>query len=339
MSLAPSASVILGNEQFDTHVLRLTAQLAPLPAAGSFHALFPASTQISASAGDDATLALDGGEGSETVLTGSVRMIRRGISQIEVVVADGGALLGDLRPATTYRNQGADDIIKALASDANVDVSSSDTGIDIAAYVADQNRTAARHIAELAAFAGAMARINGDGELVVDRPSAVMPDVAIKYGREVITCDVQSGVAPSAKRFRMGNGPAGSTTAPDALRPSKKPLPSGADDAGVDALWTPAAVLRTPTAAATASAATDAATSAASSRIRATAFLLPKLRPGVVLDVQDVPGGGGPWLLTRVVHVLDARDGGRTYFEGEEAPSLDLAALAGAALAALGSLL
>ncbi len=341
MTLAPKATVILGNEQFDTHVLRLVASLAPLPGIGSFTALFPAAVSISAATGDDASLDLDGGEGSERVISGVVRAIRRGIQQIEVVVADKSAALADLRPATTYRHQSVDDVIQALASAAGVTVNDSSVDLPMPAYVADQRRTAAQHIAALAALGGAMARVNGDGELEVSRASGLMADLALKHGREVIACDVRSSAASSASRVRTGSGPAGSAMAPDALRPTNEPLPAGAVQPGNDAIWTPAAVLRTPAAAATASAAADSAATSAATRIRATAFLLPKLRPALVVDVQDLPGAmsGGPWMLTRVTHVLDARGGGRTYFEGEQASALDLLALAGAALSAIGGLL
>lgn len=230
MILAPSAAIVLGSEKFDTQALRVTAQLAPLPGIGSFRAVFPAATPISAAAGDDASLDLDGGEGSERVLTGIVRVLRRGIHETEALVADASAALADLRPATTYRNQSADDIVQALASAAGVTVNGSDIGLPLAAYVADQRRTAAQHIAGLAALGGAMPRVNGDGELEVNRPAALMPDLAIKYGREVIACEVHSAAAPAASRVRTGSGPAGSEKAPNALRPSKAPLPAGTAD-------------------------------------------------------------------------------------------------------------
>ena len=340
MALVPTASVTLGSEKFDSHALRVVVDLAPLPAIDSFVATFPAAVSISASSGDDASLDLDGGEGSETVLQGKIRLLRYGLRYTEVVVAAASAALSDLRPATTYRNQGADDVVQALASDADVSVADSSIGLPMAAYVADQRRTAAEHIAWLASLGGAIARINSDGDLEVNRPTSAMPDVAIKYGRELIACDVREVEPPAAHRIRTGNGPAGSAMAPNALRPTKDPLPSDAGDPGADAVWQPAAVLRTPAAASSAGAAADLVAGAAATRIRAEAFLLPKVRPGIVLDVQDLPGAlsGGPWLVTRVTHLLDARTGGRTFFEGEQASSLDLSALAGAALSAIGGL-
>jgi hypothetical protein len=340
-TLVPRASVTLGNERFDTHVLRLEATLTVLPGVSSFRASFPFSAAIGAAPGDDAALELDGGEGSELVLTGTIRAIRRGVRQTDVIVADPGAALAELRPATTYRNQDANAVIRALASDAGVTVATSEVDLPMAAYVAHQRRTAAEHIAELAALLGAYGRMNADGELEVNRPLGLLADAALRYGRELLAYDPSESPAPSAQRFRTGSGPAGSALAPDALRPTKEPLPAGAAEPGADAVWTPAAVLRTPGAAATASVATDMAAAASATRIRATAYLLPKLRPGKVVEVQDLPDGvpAGAWLLTRVTHVLDVRNGGRTHFEGESASAFSIEKLLSAALSALGGLL
>jgi prophage tail gpP-like protein len=318
-TLAPRASVTLGNERFDTHVFRLEVTLTMLPGVSAFQAFFPSEVAIEAAAGDDAALDLDGGEGSERVLTGTIRSIRRGVAQTVVTVADPSAVLASLRPATTYRNQDANAVIRALASDAEVTVATSEVELPMAAYVAHQRRTAAEHIADLAALLGAYGRMNGDGELEVSRPSAA--DVALRYGRELLTYDASESVAPTAKRIRTGSGPAGSATAPDALRPAKKPLPGGAAEPGVDAIWTPAAVLRTPGAAASASEAADVAAAAGVTRLRATAYLVPSLRPGSVVEVQELPDGlpAVPWLLTRVMHVIDVREGGRTRFVAESA--------------------
>lgn len=340
-ALAPRASVTLGNERFDTHVRRLEVTLTVLPGVGAFHAFFPSSASISAAPGDSAALDLDGGEGSERVLTGKIRAIRRGVRQIEVIGADASAALAEFRPATTYRNQDANAVVRALASDADVTVSISEVDLPMAAFVSHQRRTAAEQIAELAALLGALARTNAEGELEVNRPAGLTPDLALRYGRELLAYDVRESPAPPARRIRTGSGPAGTATAPDALRPTKGPLPAGAPDAGTDAIWTPAAVLRTPGAASMASAAADMAAAAAATRLRASAFLLPALRPGKVVEVQGLPDGlpAGSWLLTRVTHVVDVRGGGCTHFEGKSASAFRMDALLGAALEAIGGLL
>jgi hypothetical protein len=341
MTLAPAASITLGSKRFDSHALRVVVTLAPLPAVSSFTAFFPPSLDLGAAADDDALLELDGGEGSELVLTGKVRAIRHGIHATEVIAADASADLARMRSSTTYRGQGANDVIKALCSDADVSVGNADVDLDMPAFVAHQRRSAAEHIASLAALTGALARCNADGELDVDRPAGVVADLALLYGREVITCDVCERATPSTQPVITGSGPAGSAKAPNALRPSKEMLPSGAPDPGPDAQWIPAPMLRTPAAVISAGQAAALVAAASAKKMRATSYLVPALRPGIVVEIRDLPDalGSDSWLITRVTHVLDARNGGRTHFEGEAASGLDLGALLGAALSAVGGLL
>ena len=62
------------------------------------------------------------------------------------------------------------------------------------------------------------------------------------------------------------------------------------------------------------------------------------LRPGLVIEVQEVPGSasGGPWLLTHVEHLLDGQRGAWTHFSGI---STEGGGLVGALLGLVGGLL
>jgi hypothetical protein len=101
-------------------------------------------------------------------------------------------------------------------------------------------------------------------------------------------------------------------------------------------------VLRTPKVVLAAGDAYAKAQAGVGRRLRAHGFLQPALRPGTVVEIQQLPGAfaDGTWLLTRVVHRLRPYDAGTTTFESES-----LAAAAGApgllasAVAAVGSLL
>ena len=112
-------------------------------------------------------------------------------------------------------------------------------------------------------------------------------------------------------------------------------MPSNAEKPGLSAIWRSAAALRSPSVASSASQAESERVAAAAERVFARCFLLPALRPGLVLEVQDLPSGtaGGPWLVTQVTHRLfDAR--GETSFSGESAGGLGLRGALGAALGA-----
>jgi hypothetical protein len=330
--LTPSATVTLGNLRYDSHASDVVAHLALLPGVNSLNAVLPADVEVSAAAGDPGSLELDGGEGTQMVLTGKVCSLRRNLLATKVSVADGGADLAGFRPCATYEKQNGRDVIRALTEESGVDVGTLDLDLPLAAYVAHQKRTAAEHVAYLARLAGATARVDGDGNLQVNPWPGGQPEAALLYGREVIDYEVRDRPGPQVHRVTVGNGPAGSVDAPDALRHTSSILPGDAPAPGAGAIWEAAPILRTPATALTASQAAEQRAAAGGSRVRARCFLLPSLRPGTVVEVQELPDGvaGGPWMLTQVTHRLRPGLGGTTTFEG---------VAAGASSGGLGSLL
>jgi prophage tail gpP-like protein len=338
VSLAPSAVVTLGNRRYDSHAREVRVELRALPGVNAFSVAVPAGVDVDATPGDAASLELDGGEGAETVLTGKVRALRRGLRTTRAIAADGGADLGALRPAATYERQDARAVIRALASDAGADVGRVDIDIQLAAYVAHQGRTAAEHVAELAELAGAVAGFDAEGALGVAAPAS-SASLALRYGRDLIVCETDGWPEPGPPVVPVGYGPAGSVNTPGAMRHTLEAIPAGATEAGPDALRRPVAILHTPSTASAAGTAASERHSAGGTRVRARGFLLPALRPGDVVDIQDLPDGleGGPWLLTAVTHRLGHGEGGTTQFEGRAASGG--AGLLGGALGAVGGLL
>ena len=339
MTLVPTVTMTLGELRYGAHVESVRLDLRALPGVNAGVVVLPAGARMDAGPGDPAVLELDGGEGAETVLTGAVRTVRTGLRETRVTVADGSVDLAALRPAATYERQDAKAVIRALASDAGVDAGRLDVDLELAAYVADQARTAAEHVAALATLAGAVATFGAGGTLAVAAPAAA-PDVALKYGRDLVACEVVDASGPTATPVPVGFGPAGSPQAPGALRHTVGVLPSGAPAAGRDALRAPTAVLRSPGVATVAGLAAAQRRAAEGRRLRARAFLLPWLRPGAVLEIQDLPDRlqDGAWLVTAVSHRLAPRTGGATVFEGRAA-SGGAAGLLASAAAAIGSLL
>src|SRR5207244_5585103 len=110
-------------------------------------------------------------------------------------------------------------VIRALAGDAGVDVGDVDDGVPLAFYVADPARTALDHAARLAGWSAALVRVDADGRLVATAVGATQPDVALRYGREVLGL-AQTDRAADVDAFTVaGEAGAGSTGAPEALRP------------------------------------------------------------------------------------------------------------------------
>jgi hypothetical protein len=340
VSLVPAASFILGNFRYDSHAAAIAAPLALLPGVNSFRVMLPASAQLDAEPGEDASLTLDGGEGAETVLTGKISSIRRGFQTAEVVVVDGASQLAAFRPAATYEKQAAKEVIRGLASEASIDIGNIDLDVQLAAYVAHQRRTAAEHIAYLATLAGAVARFEPDGKLTVTAPSDTA-EMALLYGREISAARVCRRPPPAVQRFAIGNGPAGSANAPDALRHTTSRLPGDAAAPGASVVWDVNHVLRVPSAAVSASSAATTRFARKATTITADCFLLPKLRPGMVIEIQELPNGlsGGPWMLTRVEHRLSPTAGGATIFAGISAGEAGLGGALGALAGSVGGLL
>lgn len=319
------------------HASDVLVTLGLLPGAGSFRASLPAGTEFDAAPGDDAVLRLDGGDGAEVVLTGTIGVLRRGLLGMDATGSDAGALLGRARSAGTFEQQDAAKVIRSLASDAGAGTGTIDIDLPLAVFVAHQGRTSAEHVASLAALGGCIAFIDADGALNV-RPVPERPEMALRYGREILSYQTMSLPAPEVQQFMIGNGTAGSVQAPDALHPSFERLPGSAATPGPSARWRPAPVIRTASDASNASEAATQSAAAATRTVRVNCFLLPALRPGMVVQVQDLPSGlsGDGWLVTRVRHRMHPDLGATTVFEGVAA---DAGSLLGGLLSALGGLL
>jgi hypothetical protein len=309
MTIVPTASATLGNLRYDKQIVALSVRLVLLPDIGTASVTLPGSVQLDVTPGDDAQVELggvgiSGDDGPNLVLTGTVTRIRRGFDLVSVEIADAGAALAGFRPADTYTAGSATDVVSALLDASGCDAGEVRLDLPLAMYVADQTRTAGEHVAALARLAGGLATVGADGA-VSAVPVPTQPSAALKYGRDFTAYEMSERAAAPAQLVAVGAGAAGAPDAPDALRPTVEPLTGDGPDPGPDAVWRPEPVLRTPTAVSTASAALTAYATSWARRLHARCVLLPALRPGTVLDVQDV--ADGLWLLNRVEHHLTAR--------------------------------
>ena len=313
-----SASITIGNARYDVAVNRLHVSLACLPAVGTARLRVSSALELSASPGDEATITLNHDDIDKDVLTGTVRKISRRFETVDVIIADGGAELNAFRPAVTFEALKASEIVESLVQDAGVQMGRVDGAAEsLAFYVADQARTAGEHIGSLAELSGAMACFGGDGALnLFDIPNGT-PDKALLYGRELLQYETSTCPTP-VQHIWMGTGISGSVDAPEVLQPSFDRLPGSAPAPGRSARWMPASRFRTPDAATAATNAWNQWEGMHTGQVYAICFLQPDIRPGFVLEIQEAPGGasGGPWLVTRVEHVLDMRRGAQTRFTG-----------------------
>ena len=194
---------------------------------------------------------------------------------------------------------------RALCADVGVDVGPVDTGPTLTAYVADPTRSALDHIARLAAWSGALASIDGDGRVTTRVVDGAQPDVALRHDREVLRISQRT----VAGRQRPTSSPArrapASAAPPDAARPTSDFFAGDRPDGpGVGTRWSFEPALRTPDAAAVAGAARGRTAGSLRHRTTLDAWLVPALRPGTVVRLDELPDGlaAGPHWVERVVH-------------------------------------
>jgi prophage tail gpP-like protein len=307
--LSPAYELDIGSQGWTQQLLRLDVQLLAAPLLDGVVARLPAGAPMDAALGDPVTLSLDGGEGSQDVFTGVVSSIRRDGRTTTVSAIDAGGALAALRPAATFEQATAGTVIGELCADAGVGAGEIEDGPTLAFYVADPGRSGLEHVARLASWAGALAAVNAAGELDVTVVVGADPDVALRYGREVLALDATELAAPVESFVVAGEAGAGDAAQPESLRPTHDFFGgSRPDGPSKTAVWSWEPALRTPAAARAASSALTRTYASGRSRATLCAWLAPALRPGTVLEIQDVPDGlpGGPFWIDRVSHTLSA---------------------------------
>ncbi len=320
MSLAAQTiSVRLGNLQYDSHLVSLSVELGVLPAINLAQCVFPLDVKVDASPGDIAELELDIGDGATKILTGQVETVSRLFTGTRVTIADAGAKLASLRPAATYEGQTIKATITTLADEAGVSLGKFALAAptQLPHYVSHQQRTIAEHIKELARIGNSYALVDEEGKLSVLSRDAGPATSALRYGREFLEYEMRDTPVPSG-RVMIGNGPAGAAADPNVFRHSVDALTAGGDDAAANNLWEPRPGLRTGSLVRQASQEINTRRNARTKQLSARCWLVPTLRPGAVLEIQDLPTplAEGPWLVTEVSHRVDMVSGSQTKFSG-----------------------
>jgi hypothetical protein len=308
--LAPSYALTIGSNAYAEQALRIDVQLLAAPLLDHVSAQLPAALPVDAAPGDAVALSLDGGEGASDVFTGVVSSIRRDGRTTTVTAVDAGGALAALRPAATFEQATIGTVIGELCSDAGVATGDVEDGQTLAFYVADPGRTALEHVARLAAWAGALAAVNAAGALDATVVSGAEPDVALRYGREVLALEGLEIAAPVERFVVAGEAAAGDAGQAESLRPTRDFFGgSRPDGPSRTAVWTWEPALRTAASAGTAGASLTRLYASSRNRAELRAWLTPQLRPGKVLEVQDVPEGlpAGPYWLDRVAHSISPR--------------------------------
>ncbi|WP_134681106.1 hypothetical protein [Paracoccus ravus] len=312
--LVNTASVQLGALRYDCHATSLEIELTLLPGIGTLRMSLPPQVEVSARPGDEAVLKLNNGEGAELVLTGTVRRVARGPRRTELVAADAGAVLAAARMAQSFQNLPPGEVLRKIAGDLGLTALSMLTALDpMPVYVADQRRTAGEHVARLAELGGGYAAVEAGGRISAQPWPFLPPTKALLQGREVIDYAAWDYGAEADLAF-VGASPASAGADLRALAQATEPVAGGAGDPAPDLHWLQRPMLRSGLGVSGAAEGARAARASRRSRMRATCWLLPGLRPGDVIEVQGLAEGisGGPWMLVRVQHSLRRDQGGTT---------------------------
>ena len=310
--ILPTYSLDLGSQRFTEQAIEITVTLALAPVVDCLTVTFPAAVKLSAAAGDPAVIKLANGEKDGPVFAGTIEAIHRSFDAVRVRALNSGGLLVRVRPAVTYDQVSAGDVVKGLCDEAGVTAGDVEDGVDLAYYAADPSRNAYEHIARVCDWSGAIARVTTDDELETLVLDASAASAALKFGRELLSMDYAARAERVDSFVVAGESGAGSTSAPKALKLVSDFFGgSRPDGPSAKARWASEPALRTAKSAASAGASRQRNYGASRARGYFNAFLQPDLRPGTVVEIQDLPDGFPSDLiwLRRVRHVIGQAGG------------------------------
>ena len=305
--LKPAYQLTLGGQRWTEQVVRVTLSLAFAPMVNLLSAWFPATAPVAAVNGDDVELKLNNGETEELVFSGIIGTVQRSFTGIRVRCLDAGGLLARFRPSVSFEQVSAATVIRNLAADMGITTDELEEGPTMPFYVADPSRTAWEHMARVSAWGGALTRATADNRvsaMVIDAGSA---EYALRYGREIVSLQADRLTSVVDAFTVAGEAGAGDASTPEVARLTTDFFAGNRPQGpGLGNRWSFEPALRTVKAAGTAGAARKRHYVSGREAGRFKAFLLPQLRCGTVLEIQDLPDGlpGGPVWVSWVEHRL-----------------------------------
>ncbi|HEX6748282.1 MAG TPA: hypothetical protein VF092_13380 [Longimicrobium sp.] len=303
MSLSKPRAVVTLDGRSLTSAEAAVARIRVLLASGAHDRAevlaWPASKLTDATPGSTLALALGDEGDEEDVWSGEVVEVAAGEDGVALDGLAGTLELSRQRVSRTYLDQSVADVVNDLASPVSVDKVGGD--VKLSAYTVDDRRTVWAHLLELAALSGADVGSAPDGSLRFVPPRTGAADHRFRYGADVLSWRTSAASAPTAGGV-AAYGAASEAGAEQWHWLLREP-------AGTAPLRVVPA-LRTREAA---EALADAlAARAARAAVRGTLRLrgAPEVRPGDLVEVQDLPSADpGTLRVTGVEHVLDGRAG------------------------------
>jgi phage protein D len=252
------------------------------------------------------------------VFTGAVTSIEPTLSGLQVRALNGGARLQRLRAKQRYETQNAGDIVRDLATQANVAIGTIESGLRFPIYVVDDRRHAYQHVASLAWLCGFDAYFTPEDELRFGLFAKTTADHVFAYAEDVLALSVDTSAAAIARVTVMGESPA-SIQGEDTWHWLASSWDSyrGKAGGGNPSLLVQARAIRTQEAAQTlASGLLDRAIRGATHGILR-ALGRAEVKVGDMVEMAGVPEGGlnGLYQVVSVYHRLDRVNGFLTMLE------------------------
>jgi len=269
-------------------------------------ALWPRSKFASAQPGDALELKLGFADAEEDVFSGSVTTAER-TAEATIITSHAPTIaLSQTRKSQTYVGQTVADIVRDLASSAEVTVDSVDGDAEIAYYAVDHRRSVWGHLLDLADLCGSEITCSPSGGLRFVSISPLPSPTTLRYGAEVLAWRA----GPSAEQIPATFAAHGSASEAGSekwhwLNPEPTSGAGGVQVIGAFHSRSLAEELSTAV-----------AERVKRSTLSGSVDLVgqPTLRPGDVFTVSGLPSGDlGPVRALRVTHSLDGTRGFRTF--------------------------
>jgi hypothetical protein len=300
----PSATITIDSKSltaFEAGLVRLTVDMAH----GTHHTaeltLWPKSKFSPSAPGARITLALGVDGDDEDVLTGEIVGSGGAPSGMRLDAVSATIGLSHARKSQTYVSQTVADIVNDLASGVEIDEVSAD--LTLSAYSVDQRRTVWAHLVDLASLTGADLGCASSGGLRFVPPTSGPGPFSFMFGATVLDWRLSNLTPPPVPKIAP-HGAASEQGSDKWHWILHDPVGEGAEPTRV------VGAFHTRDAA-------DALTKALADRaaraaVRGTVRLVGEagLRPGAVIEIDDLPGPvAGPFRLLAVRHLFDARRG------------------------------
>lgn len=315
MSLSrPSARVSLGGQEYSAAEAGLVRVRICMGLSGGHDlaelTLWPSSRLKDAAAGDEMSVSLGEVDSEEAVWTGEVTEVLAGADALVLEGLAATVAISRARKSQTYVSQSVADIVKDLASDMDVDEVQGDLQLD--AYSVDDRRSVWSHVLDLAALTGADVGCSAEGGLRFVPYESGSADVSLRYGAHVLSWHAGPAPAPAVPVV------AASGAASDAGAEKWHWLTR--DPAGGSSPARVVAAFRTKDAADQLNQVLADRAARAAVRGHLTVVGRHDVRPGMRVEVEDLPSGDlGTLRVLAVEHVLDARSGFTTALTVESA--------------------